>query len=327
MYKSRKIMYARLKIPKDRIVRDLRKIGIKEGDHICAHSSLKSIGFVKGGPDTVIDALLEVVGPNGTIMMPSFTPIFWLKKLKSSKSDYIFDYRSTPTWIGLVPEILRKRQNSIRSRHPTNSVVAIGKYAKYLTDGHDENSRAFAPFSRLAKINGKILGIGAEHNCLSIGHEAQSLAGLLDVVPIRAGVKFRDDDGNVKLFIRKDVAGCDFPDLIYIFREMGLVTDGRIGLAKSILLPAKELLEVLIQILNDNPYLNLCNRVSCLWCREFERRLNIYDGIKNPKSFQRYILIRRIISIINWFRLRESRFMAPLRLLNRFVDAIRKNLN
>ncbi len=312
-------------ITKDRIVRDLRKIGVKKCDHLCVHSSLKSIGFVKGGPDTVIDALLEVVGPDGTIMMPAFTRIFSLKKIESGKVDYVFDYRSTPIYvkrIGSIPETLRKRHDSIRSRHPTNSIVAIGKYAKYLTDGHDENSRAFAPFSKLAEINGKILSIGTLNNFLTMGHEAQSLVGLLELIPPIVGVKFRNAEGNIRLFIRKDLAEGSFPDLIYILRDLGLVTDGRIGLAKSILIPAKKSLEILIKKLKDDPSLNLCDRVTCLWCREVERRLNIYDRIKNPRYFQKYILVRRIIAIINWLRIRESRIIKLLKFLKQVVNFV-----
>ena len=142
----------RLEVSKDRIIRDLRRIGVEEGDHVAVALSLKSIGYVKDGPEAFIDALLEAVGPNGTIMMNAHTRSFIVSDIASN---YIFDYRSTPTWTGLVPETFRKRRNSIRSEHPRCSVSAIGKLAKLLTEGHDENANSYMPFSTLAKVRGK----------------------------------------------------------------------------------------------------------------------------------------------------------------------------
>jgi len=59
---------------------DFKKIGIQKGDHLAVTLSFKSIGHVKGGPDTFIDALIEVVGSEGTIMVNTFTVCipFWI---------------------------------------------------------------------------------------------------------------------------------------------------------------------------------------------------------------------------------------------------------
>lgn len=119
------------RISKEGLVRDLKEMGIKEGDHIGVALSLKSIGYVIGGPRTFIDALLEAVGSQGTIMMPTYTYGFHISKVASGKTAYIFDHNFTPTWTGLVPETLRKRKGAIRSRHPLNSATAIGRSAEY----------------------------------------------------------------------------------------------------------------------------------------------------------------------------------------------------
>lgn len=296
--------FTRLEVSKDRVIRDLRKIGVKEGDHIAVALSFKSIGYVKGGPEAFIDALLEAVGPNGTIMMNTFTKSFPTSEIASH---YIFDYRSTPARTGLVPETLRKRRNSIRSRHPTNSVTAVGKIAKYLTEGHDGNSGAYAPYSRLAKAGGKMLCIGIGNRLVAIRHEAQHLAGLLSIVPLRCGVKYRDNDGTVRICVRRDVGGCvkKLPELVPILRRMGILRIGRIGMAYSILAPARELIAAMSEILKKNPTLNLCDDILCLWCRELERRMNLYKKIQNPKYFQKNILIIKIIALINKFRLKN----------------------
>ena len=93
------------RICKERIADDLRKIGVGEGDHLAVALSLKSIGYVVGGPKAFIEALMEVVGPNGTIMMNTSTHGFPLSEVAC---DYIYNYRLTPCETGVVPETLRK---------------------------------------------------------------------------------------------------------------------------------------------------------------------------------------------------------------------------
>jgi len=292
----------RLEVSKDRIIKDLRRIGVEEGDHVAVALSLKSIGYVPGGPEAFIDALLEAVGPNGTIMMNAHTQNFTVSDIAS---DYIFDYRSTPTWTGLVPETFRKRRNSIRSEHPRFSVSAIGKLAKLLTEGHDENSNFYMPFSTLAKVGGKYLCIGLRNNLVAIRHEAQRLAGLFDVVQMPRGVKYRDGEGEVKVYIA-NMPPCNrkLPDLVPVLRKMGVLKIGRIGMAYSILAPAKDLIDAMAEMLRKNPTLNLCDKISCIWCREAERKMNLYRNIENPSYFQKIGLMIKTIALINRFRLK-----------------------
>lgn len=297
----------RTEVTKDWIIKDLKRIGVKEGDHVAVTLSLKSIGYVKGGPDAFIDALLETVGPHGTIMMNTYTrasprgnpPISSIPR-----SDYIFDCRSTPAWTGIVPEAFRKRKDAIRSRHPISSVTAVGRYARYLTDGHDENSSSFIPYSRLAGVDSKYLCIGLGHNLVAIRHEAQRLAGLFDVVPAVYGVKYRDADGKVRIYVY-NIHPCvrKLPELVPPLKKMGVVKTGKIGMAYSIIAPVKDLIEEMTKMLKNDPTLNLCDKVYCLWCREAERRLDLYGRIENPKYFQKNPFFIGIISFINSSRL------------------------
>jgi aminoglycoside 3-N-acetyltransferase len=290
---------------KEQLVRDLRAIGISDGDHVGAALSFKSIGRLRCGPEGFIDALIEAVGPVGTIMMPTYTRFFPLSKVRSGEIDYVFDHQTTKATTGLIPETLRNREGSIRSRHPTNSVTAIGKAAQHLIEGHDENAPAYMPYSRLAEIDGKILCIGVGDNLIAVRHEAQYLAGLLDVVPYRRGVNYRDNAGNVRVFMRGDKGGCikRLPDLVPALREAGLITEGRIGNARTLLMPARGGLEAMTSMLREDPTLNLCDDISCLWCRELERRLDLYDRIERPAFFQRNPLMRGVLALINHVRL------------------------
>ena len=186
-------------------------------------------------------------------------------------------------------------------------MTAIGKAAEYLTKEHDENSAAYLPYSKLADINGKILCIGVGDQLIGIRHEAQYLAGLLNIVPCRMGVQYKDDDGNIKLFIRKDKGGCTkrLPELTSVLRKAGMIKEGKIGKAHSLLTSAHEVLDVMTDMLKKKPTLNLCRNALCFWCREIERRLNLYNKIEEPEYFQKYRFIRSSLALINWFQIRK----------------------
>ena len=89
---------------KDKIKQSLKKSGFGESDIIFVHSSLSSMGWVEGGPDAVIDALLETVGTAGTVMMPVFS--FSLKK----EENPVFDPDNTPSEMGIITEVFRLRK-------------------------------------------------------------------------------------------------------------------------------------------------------------------------------------------------------------------------
>src|SRR5215213_5257896 len=93
----------------------LRALGLPSGCKVLVHSAMSSFGHVEGGADTVIDALLSVVGSQGTVMAPTLTGNEYL----SPDNPPTFDPVNTPCWTGRVPETMRKRSNALRSLHPT----------------------------------------------------------------------------------------------------------------------------------------------------------------------------------------------------------------
>jgi aminoglycoside 3-N-acetyltransferase len=290
---------------KEKIAEDLRNIGIREGDHLAVALSFRSIGRVKGGPDAFIDAILDVIGPTGTLMMNTYSQFYHAPMLRSGRPPPIFDHKSSPATTGVVPETLRKRPGAIRSQHPVCSITAFGNLANFLTDAHDGTADLYSPYSRLGEIDGKVLYIGLGNNLVALCHEAQNLAGLLNVVPLEVGVFCKNDSGEPILFTTNHLFACvkRLPDLVVSLRNMGLITDGKIGNAPSILVPAKETLNAMVKLLRENPTLNLCSEISCVWCRELERRLDLYDRIENPALFQKNASIIQIIALVDRYRL------------------------
>jgi len=300
----------------NRLIHDLKAIGVGPGDHLGLGISLKKIGRVTGGPNVLIDSLLEVVGAEGTLMIPAYTKNFHLSLLKGNRVNYVFDHLQTPVATGIVPETLRKRPDALRSRHPTNSVAAIGRYSDFLTKGHDERAPAYSPYSKLGQINGKILCIGIGDKLVGIRHQAQYSAGLLGIVPYRCGTYFRGQDGSKKLFIRKDKGGCvtTLPSLVTDLREKGFVRDGKIGHAESILVPAREALCNMTRRLKDNPTLNLCDDLFCLWCRELERRMKLYSLPGAFPKYQNNPFVRISLILINRIRLNHPQTLISMKL-------------
>ena len=130
-------------IIKSNITEALHNIGLESGDTVMVHTSLSQIGYVCGGARAVIEALIEVVGDEGTIMMPTQlwknldpeTGVHW--EVDESDWDIIrsnwppYDKAITPTnTMGAVSEMFRSWPGTIRSDHPARSVAAWGKEFK-----------------------------------------------------------------------------------------------------------------------------------------------------------------------------------------------------
>lgn len=306
-------------------------LGIKSGDHIALGMSFGSIGMVSDGPNSFVEALLDVVGPNGTIMIPTFTgnyPLFLVKYHKIPvlrKRVTIFKKEETPSYTGIIAEHIRNDPRAIRSNHPTNSFAAIGAKANCLLRDHNHHSPSYSPYSKLADINGKILVIGLDYNFIGIRHEAQSRAGLLNCIPPTRGALFFDKSDKVRIFIRRDLGGCTkrLPDMINNLREAGIVTGGSIGKAQAVVIPARESLDIMINLLESNPEHYLCESPGCLWCREIERRLKLCDKVDDKKWFHRNPFLRFFLDIYNYYRVRDfAALKLVIYLLRRLVSKL-----
>jgi len=156
-------------VNKGQIKADLRKIDLHKGCVVLVHSSLSSIGYVKGGADAVIEALLETVGEKGTVVVPTFP-------FRGLMADYVknspaFDVKKTPSKMGIITERFRQRPKSMRSCHPTHSMAAIGAHASFLLGGHENSLYPFdraSPFWKLIKIKGYVLLLGVDYESMTV---------------------------------------------------------------------------------------------------------------------------------------------------------------
>lgn len=141
---------------KERIVSDLRALGVREGDALLVHTAFSKLG--KGvSPDDVIDALIDAVGEKGTLILPALS---WANV---TKDDPVFDVNETPVCVGFLPEYFRRLPGVKRSVHPTHSCCAAGHDVEYFLGDHEKDDTPVgpnSPFRRLAERGGKILFLG-----------------------------------------------------------------------------------------------------------------------------------------------------------------------
>ena len=154
---------------------DLTGLGIRSGDVILIHSSLRSLGWVCGGATAVVQALLDVVGPAGTLAVPAHTafnrdpsgwrdpgaPASWWSTIREQLPG--FDPALTPSHaVGIIAERVRTWPGSLRSGHPQTSFAAIGQHATYVVDGHQLASQLGekSPVARLEELNSFVLLLG-----------------------------------------------------------------------------------------------------------------------------------------------------------------------
>ena len=148
-------------IPLSTLTNQLEEMGIVKGDSLLVHASLRSMGILEDGANTVIEALVNAVGESGNLLMPS-SPVVSLQ-LDYVKSNPVFDSKATPSAMGAISEYFRKLSGVKRSLHPTEAVCALGPQAEYLTEGHFNQLTPYnvhSPFYRLCELKGKILYVG-----------------------------------------------------------------------------------------------------------------------------------------------------------------------
>lgn len=141
----------------ERMVNELHAAGIRPGDLLLVHASLRALGFVPGGAATVIAALLAALGAEGTLLMPA------LSYATVTPANPCFDLAATPANVGIIAETFRMQAGVRRSLHPTHSVCGQGRLAERLLVTHAADCTPcgpHSPFRLLPEQGGKILMLG-----------------------------------------------------------------------------------------------------------------------------------------------------------------------
>lgn len=272
-----------MKVSKESIIKDIYRLGINHGDTIYVAADLLMVGFFEKNRENTlriwVDILTEVVGSQGTIIVAAYTDSF----LRFKKNKNIIFNRNTSPNSGSLSTAFFNDVRSVRSKHPTHSLIGIGFNAHKILDGHDHHSLCYSPIGKIVELRGKYLMIGTvdKRNAPVTLHYAQECLGHTLHHP-HSGLfqtYFKDDQGKTRLFTRYDVGGCTRGG--YNLYGSLIVNDavkfGYIGKGKSAVIDIKKSFDLIIDILKKNRKLVRCDDLHCISCygRRYNNRLNV----------------------------------------------------
>lgn len=246
---------------KESLVKDFQRAGLAPGDDVLVHSSLSQLGYVVGGPQAVIEALLAVIGDTGNLLMPSSPnsglQLDYIRNLKA------FDIKNSPSALGAITEKFRTMPGVARSAHPTEPVCCLGPDAEFYTSGHFGELTPYtknSPFARLSERGGKILYMGVTLD--NAGTNLHTLEDVVDVkLPIYAEEIFEvsiifpgGERRTMKTKVHNPVQSakrkCD--GLIPLFKQERVMQEAKIAQARTLVVDAKLMLEVMIRAYNEH---------------------------------------------------------------------------
>jgi aminoglycoside 3-N-acetyltransferase len=263
-------------VTRSRLVADLRRLGVRAGGVTMVHTRMSAIGWVVGGSETVVRALLDVLGPEGTLMAYAS----WAEHVYHV-TDWPAEHRDAylaepPVFdpatgevdrdYGRIPERVRTWPGAERSAHPEAGVAAVGARAKWLTDAHPEEDSygSGSPFARLVEAGGQVLMLGAPLETVTLLHHAEAIAD----VPDKRRVTFRVPTAEGGRVVERTYTDIDTSAGAVPYEELGLDDDpfaviardaleagigvrGLVGRAESHLFPAPELTSFAVSWLEE----------------------------------------------------------------------------
>ncbi len=261
----------------------LRELGLRDGDVAMAHSSLSSFGWVDGGAPTVIRAMLAVVGPRGTIVMPT------LCQRDLERRFELWDIERSPSDVGRITETLRLWPGARRSDHPTHSVAAVGRLAEFITASHASafdrpspwGERAFgfgSPWERLYELDALYIFFGVTFRYCTMLHFVQAelcrqiLAPLDDDARARFAARLRDwqRDGLWPNF--------SFEEMGKYLARPGHVRETTIGAARCLSIRTQTLVREALRELHTHPSRWLPDDFLGWWQKAAEAAQGKVDG-------------------------------------------------
>lgn len=236
---------------------DLRALGVEAGMTVMAHSSLSKLGFVVGGPQAVVTALMDVLGETGTLMMPTHSgalsdpvnwedppvPAAWWPTLRSQMP--AFDPGLTPTRsMGAIVDCFRGLPGVQRSNHPTVSAAAVGPNASALVEAHELNDRfgETSPQGRLYALDGHVLLLGVDHGNNTSLHLSEARSGLPELVTDGAPVVIDGQRQWVEVTHLDDDAD-DFAAIGDAFAAAGMERRGKVGVGVARLCRSRDVVD------------------------------------------------------------------------------------
>ena len=255
-------------LTRQQLTEDLRRLGVGPGMTLMVHSSLSALGRIEGGANTLIEALLAAIGPEGTLAMPAM-------------SGGVFDLATSPSNVGSVTEAFRHYPGVTRSFHPTHSACAIGPMTDYLLRDSLAPSTAIgteSPWGRLSRLTeGYVLLLGVDQDRNTLMHYPEEVVRAPYLSTIER--QYRDADGTVHTKVMEHFPGPhrDFIGFDAAFREGGAMRVGKVGDAACRLLHAGQAVEIEVAALRRDPASVLCDNPNCDDCVMQRAKIKAHD--------------------------------------------------
>lgn len=253
-------------IGRAQLAEEFADLGLPKGASVLVHSSLSSLGHVEGAAAAVVDALLDAVGPEGTLLVPNLP--FWGTLSAYLETGPTFDVRSTPSQMGAVTEALRRRGDAKRSLHSSHSAAVVGALREEMTRDHEQcdvTCGVTSPYYRNAhRPNGFILMIGVGLRSMTTFHSVEETNELPYLFSGRVYASTVIDYEGETLAIRtrayNDNITRDFMAAEPMLLREGLMRIGRAGEAECRLMDARGTFECVERACRKDPYLLLAER-------------------------------------------------------------------
>lgn len=264
---------------KQQLKDQLESMGLKGDETILIHSSMKAIGVVDGGADTVLDAWMEYF-KDGLLLLPTHT---W----KTVNADNpVYNPYTTPSCVGLLTNMFMKRDGVIRSFILPTACLVTEKMPR-IPAGDEYNNTPCTPggcYDRLKEVGGKVLLVGVGHERNTYIHSVEEVLNVpnrLSDMPMELVIELQEESNNSgklppynrddgwkkhtdnklcrKVYVRKHYNAQqphiseDFVKLNQIFLDRGVVRKVKFGNADSLLCDAKGMFNIVRQVIAPDP--------------------------------------------------------------------------
>ena len=256
---------------KESIKRDIERAGIRKGDVVFIRISYKAVGKVDGGPQTVIDAILDVIGTEGTLLATAFPHrIVAFKRFLYTKEIY---YKGMKPTTGALPSLMAKDSRAYFSSNPISPYVAIGKHAEEITSLHGPDTDSYEIVKYIIeRYDPKCLRIGG--NILDGTAHLAFTEGLRNTGNYQRRIgegMFYMKDGKRNWKERTVSAFCysGFKNffLNYILDSSdAILYKGTIGDGEAMVTSMRNTYLIEKKYISYNPSILLCNNPNCLKC-------------------------------------------------------------
>ena len=236
----------RRELSRDEVAEQLRALGVQRGGVLLVHTSFRAVRPVEGGPAGLIGALRDALGPEGTLVMPSWT----------GDDDTPFDPAATPSSedLGIVAQTFWRMPGVARSQHPFAFAAAGPHAARILADPLPLPPHIPAsPVGRVRDLDGQVLLLGVNHDADTTIHLAELAADVPYRVPkhitvLQDGRPVRIDYGE------NDCCAEHFLFVDGWLRDAGLQREGRVGHAEARLIRSRDIMDVVLARLARDPF-------------------------------------------------------------------------